>query len=321
MWAFARGGNAVDAAIAANAAIAVTGPHLCGMGGDLFAIVSTPGGDLVGLNASGRAGSGADAAALRAEGFTAMPFRGDVRSVTIPGCVDGWTALHERFGLLDLDVVAPAIRLAADGVPGRAAARPRRHVPRRRRRARARTSSPTRRCAGRARAPAGRGPHPAGDRPRAAATPSTAARSARGSCSAAPGCSTPTDLEQQPGATGSTCSPIEVFGVELRSSAAELAGLPRRWASPGWLPTPGCPASPDDVVVGPPARRGRRRRRRTTAPTAPRGCRRRRASSPTCMRRGETLDPRRARRAADPHVRAATRPTCAPPTPTGGRSA
>ena len=118
MWAFARGGNAVDAAIAANAALAVTGPHLCGMGGDLFAIVSTPSGDLVGLNASGRAGSGADAAALRAEGFTAMPFRGDVRSVTIPGCVDGWTTLHERFGVLDLDVVLnPAIRLAADGFP------------------------------------------------------------------------------------------------------------------------------------------------------------------------------------------------------------
>ena len=118
MWAFARGGNAVDAAIAANAALAVTGPHLCGMGGDLFAIVSTPSGDLVGLNASGRAGSGADATALRAEGFTAMPFRGDVRSVTVPGCVDGWTTLHERFGVLDLDVVLnPAIRLAADGFP------------------------------------------------------------------------------------------------------------------------------------------------------------------------------------------------------------
>ena len=77
MWAFARGGNAVDAAIAANAAIAVTGPHLCGMGGDLFAIVSTPGGDLVGLNASGRAGSGADAAAMRDEGLAddAVPRR------------------------------------------------------------------------------------------------------------------------------------------------------------------------------------------------------------------------------------------------------
>ena len=118
MFAFARGGNAVDAAIAANAALAVTGPHLCGMGGDLFAIVSTPGGELVGLNASGRAGSGADAAALRDEGFVVMPFRGDLRSVTIPGCVDGWIALHERFGMLDLDVVlTPAIRLAAGGFP------------------------------------------------------------------------------------------------------------------------------------------------------------------------------------------------------------
>ena len=118
MWAFARGGNAVDAAIAANAAIAVTGPHLCGMGGDLFAIVATPGGDVVGLNASGRAGSGADPAALRDEGYTVMPFRGDLRSVTIPGCVDGWVALHERFGLLDLDaILAPAIRLAAGGFP------------------------------------------------------------------------------------------------------------------------------------------------------------------------------------------------------------
>jgi gamma-glutamyltranspeptidase / glutathione hydrolase len=118
MSAFARGGNAVDAAIAANAAIAVTGPHLCGMGGDLFAIVSTPGGDVVGLNASGRAGSGADAAAMRAEGLVTMPFRGDLRSVTIPGCVDGWIALHERFGLLALDaVLAPAIRLAAGGFP------------------------------------------------------------------------------------------------------------------------------------------------------------------------------------------------------------
>ncbi len=118
---FARGGNAVDAAIASNAAIAVTGPHLCGMGGDLFALVhveGSDGGEVHALNAAGRAGSGADAEAMRAEGLTEMPFRLDIRSVTVPGCVDGWLALHERFGSLSLDVVlAPAHRLAADGFP------------------------------------------------------------------------------------------------------------------------------------------------------------------------------------------------------------
>jgi gamma-glutamyltranspeptidase/glutathione hydrolase len=114
---FDRGGNAVDAAIAANAAIAVTGPHLCGMGGDLFALIHTPDG-VVGLNSSGRAGSGADPDGLRAEGCSEMPFRGDVRTVTVPGCVDGWLALHERFGSLPLDVLlAPAIDLAERGFP------------------------------------------------------------------------------------------------------------------------------------------------------------------------------------------------------------
>ena len=71
---FASGGNAVDAAIATNAAISVTGPHLCGMGGDLLALVHTPNG-VVALNPSGRSGSGTDADRLRAEGHTAMPFR------------------------------------------------------------------------------------------------------------------------------------------------------------------------------------------------------------------------------------------------------
>ncbi len=112
---FERGGNAVDAAIATNAAIAVTGPHLCGMGGDLFALIHTPDG-VVGLNSSGRSGSGSNPDALRAEGAEVMPFRHDVRSVTVPGCVDGWLALHERFGSLDLaDVLDPAIDLAERG--------------------------------------------------------------------------------------------------------------------------------------------------------------------------------------------------------------
>ncbi len=124
MAIFAQGGNAVDAAIATNAAIAITGPHLCGMGGDLFALihVDEPGSDAPGatfaLNASGRAGSGANVDALRSEGFSEMPFKHDVRSVTVPGCVDGWMALHARFGSLPLDVIlAPARRLAAEGFP------------------------------------------------------------------------------------------------------------------------------------------------------------------------------------------------------------
>jgi len=117
MAALAAGGNAVDAAIATNAAIAVTGPHLCGMGGDLFALVHVDGA-VHALNASGRAGSGASAAALRAEGHGEMPFRHDVRTVTVPGCVDGWCALHERFGRLPLaQLLAPAIRLAERGFP------------------------------------------------------------------------------------------------------------------------------------------------------------------------------------------------------------
>jgi gamma-glutamyltranspeptidase/glutathione hydrolase len=114
---YALGGNAVDAAIATNAAIAVTSPQLCGMGGDLFALVHD-GDGVHALNSSGRAGSGASAAALRDAGFTEMPFRHDIRTVTVPGCVDGWCALNSRFGRLPLaTVLAPAIRLAEDGFP------------------------------------------------------------------------------------------------------------------------------------------------------------------------------------------------------------
>lgn len=117
MAIFALGGNAVDAAIATNAALAVTAPHLCGMGGDLYALVHD-GTTVHALNASGRAGSGSNSAAMRSEGFTSMPFRHDIRSVTVPGCVDGWIALHERFGKLPLDqLFEPAIRLATDGFP------------------------------------------------------------------------------------------------------------------------------------------------------------------------------------------------------------
>ena len=114
---FARGGSAVDAAIATTAVMTVVGPHLCGLGGDLFALVHVDG-EVHALDASGRAGSGSSAARLREEGHRAMPFRHHPAAVTVPGCVDGLLALHERFGTLPLaELVAPAVRLADDGFP------------------------------------------------------------------------------------------------------------------------------------------------------------------------------------------------------------
>jgi gamma-glutamyltranspeptidase/glutathione hydrolase len=111
------GGNAVDAAIGTNAVMAVVAPHQCGMGGDLFALVHSDG-ITTALNASGRAGSGADPEALRRDGHTDMPLHHDIRTVTVPGCVDGWNALHSRFGTMPLaELLAPAIRLAESGFP------------------------------------------------------------------------------------------------------------------------------------------------------------------------------------------------------------
>ncbi len=115
--ALQAGGNAVDAAIATNAVMAAVAPHQCGMGGDLFALVHHDG-ETAALNASGHAGSGADPDGLRGEGHTEMPLHHDIRVVTVPGCVDGWVALHRRFGTMPLaDLLAPAIRLAESGFP------------------------------------------------------------------------------------------------------------------------------------------------------------------------------------------------------------
>ncbi len=112
----ARGGSAADAAVAAGTVMAVVGPHLCGLGGDVLAMVAPPGSPPEALLSIGRAGAGSDAARMRAEGMTAMPLRRDIRSVQVPGAVDGWLALHARHGRLPLDeVLAPAVELAEDG--------------------------------------------------------------------------------------------------------------------------------------------------------------------------------------------------------------
>jgi gamma-glutamyltranspeptidase/glutathione hydrolase len=113
------GGSAVDAAVATSAVLAVTTQHMCGMGGDLFALVHSAGdSEPAVLNASGRAGSGADADRVRAEGHTRIPRTQHVSAVPVPGCVDGWVALHERFGRVPLaDVLAPARSYAENGFP------------------------------------------------------------------------------------------------------------------------------------------------------------------------------------------------------------
>jgi gamma-glutamyltranspeptidase/glutathione hydrolase len=111
------GGNAVDAAIAANAVQGVVAPDTCGIGGDLFALVHKPGDATPqALNASGRAGSGTTAAELRSD-HNALPRR-HAATITTPGCVDGWISLADVIGVLPLDMtLAPAIALAADGFP------------------------------------------------------------------------------------------------------------------------------------------------------------------------------------------------------------
>ncbi|MFV3075122.1 gamma-glutamyltransferase [Niveispirillum fermenti] len=115
-----KGGSAVDAAIAANAALGLMEPTGSGMGGDLFALIWDPAQKKVlGLNASGRAPAGQSLKALtrRLGPGKPIPSHGSL-SVTVPGAVDGWFELHARFGKLPMaEVLAPAIAYARDGFP------------------------------------------------------------------------------------------------------------------------------------------------------------------------------------------------------------
>jgi gamma-glutamyltranspeptidase / glutathione hydrolase len=113
-----RGGNAVDAAIAAHAVMTVVAPMWNGIGGDLFAIVyDAKSGRYYGLNASGWAPAGQSIERLRQKGLQEVPARG-IESATVPGAVDGWQKLLDRFGKKKLnEVLAPAIQIADDGYP------------------------------------------------------------------------------------------------------------------------------------------------------------------------------------------------------------
>ena len=114
----ARGGSAIDAAIAANAVLGVTEPMMNGVGGDLFLIYwDAKAGKLYGLNSSGWAPRGLSIEYLKQRGIFQMPQAG-IDSVTVPGAVEGWSKAHARFGKLPWkDLFTPAIYYAEHGYP------------------------------------------------------------------------------------------------------------------------------------------------------------------------------------------------------------
>jgi gamma-glutamyltranspeptidase/glutathione hydrolase len=114
----AKGGSAVDAAIAANAVLGLTEPMMDGIGGDLFVLYRDgKTGAISGLNSSGPAPRAMTIEALQAKGLSKMPING-INSATVPGCVRGWEAMHKRYGKLPWkDLFAPAIQFAEQGFP------------------------------------------------------------------------------------------------------------------------------------------------------------------------------------------------------------
>jgi len=112
-----KGGSAVDAAIAANAALGLIEPMSCGIGGDLFALVwDSQTNKLYGLNASGRSPASLELDYFRRHNLEKIPLRGGL-SVSVPGCVDGWFELHHKFGRLPMkEILAPVIDYAQEGV-------------------------------------------------------------------------------------------------------------------------------------------------------------------------------------------------------------
>lgn len=113
-----QGGNAIDAAIAANAVLGLVEPTGNGMGGDLFAIIwDSKTKRLYGLNASGRSPRSLTLEYFKKNGYEKIPSHGPL-PVSVPGCVDGWFEMHKKFGSLPMTtILSPAIRYAREGFP------------------------------------------------------------------------------------------------------------------------------------------------------------------------------------------------------------
>ena len=113
-----KGGTAMDAAIAANATLGLVEPAMCGIGGDIFAIVwDAKSQKLYGFNGSGRSPKALSRQYFVDNDMEYIPFSGPL-AVSVPGCVDGWFALHEKFGKLSMEkILQPAIDYANNGFP------------------------------------------------------------------------------------------------------------------------------------------------------------------------------------------------------------
>ena len=113
-----KGGSAVDAAIAANAMLGLVEPHACGIGGDVFAIIwDAETKKLYGLNGSGRAPASLNMEYFASQDMEYVPFLGPL-PVSVPGCVDGWFEMHEKFGKLKMsEILQPSIDYGRKGFP------------------------------------------------------------------------------------------------------------------------------------------------------------------------------------------------------------
>ena len=113
-----KGGSAMDAAIAANAVLGLVEPASCGIGGDIFAIIwDAEEQKLYGFNGSGRSPRALSMEYFQEQGMSYVPFLGPL-PVSVPGCVDGWFKMHEKFGALEMEeILQPAIRYAREGFP------------------------------------------------------------------------------------------------------------------------------------------------------------------------------------------------------------